>query len=120
MKYSAVKEGFEPSVHFKAYDSLANYWFRPLTHLTIVGCKLRSQRYLRTYPFQKRNAKITVLMRKQKIFSENLYARQLYFLLYLQQVLFIVKISVHKVFHGLAGVYHCCMVKTAKVFSYIF
>jgi len=32
--FSAVREGFEPSVRFNPYDSLANYWFRPLTHLT--------------------------------------------------------------------------------------
>ena len=30
----AVREGFEPSVHGKAYDSLANCSFRPLRHLT--------------------------------------------------------------------------------------
>lgn len=32
----AVREGFEPSVRFDPYDSLANCWFRPLTHLTIT------------------------------------------------------------------------------------
>ena len=33
-EFYAVKEGFEPSVHGKAYDSLANCSFRPLRHFT--------------------------------------------------------------------------------------
>jgi hypothetical protein len=33
--FSAVREGFEPSVQFDPYGSLANYWFEPLTHLTV-------------------------------------------------------------------------------------
>jgi hypothetical protein len=42
----AVREGFEPSVQSNPYGSLANYWFEPLTHLTIPalfreGCKNR-------------------------------------------------------------------------------
>jgi hypothetical protein len=32
--FPAVREGFEPSVQFNPYGSLANYWFEPLTHLT--------------------------------------------------------------------------------------
>gem|GEM_PF-2800736 len=32
--FTAVREGFEPSVQFNPYGSLANYWFEPLTHLT--------------------------------------------------------------------------------------
>lgn len=35
--FPAVREGFEPSVQFNPYGSLANYWFEPLTHLTFVG-----------------------------------------------------------------------------------
>ena len=31
----AVREGFEPSVAFKDHNSLANYLFRPLRHLTV-------------------------------------------------------------------------------------
>jgi hypothetical protein len=31
---SAERGGFEPPVRFKAYDSLANCWFKPLTHLS--------------------------------------------------------------------------------------
>ncbi len=43
---TAVREGFEPSVQFNPYGSLANYWFEPLTHLTVPalfreGCKNR-------------------------------------------------------------------------------
>lgn|GEM_PF-1478548 len=34
LKISAVRGGFEPPVQFNPYDSLANYWFQPLTHLT--------------------------------------------------------------------------------------
>ena len=30
----AVRARFELAVHFRAYDSLANYWIRPLSHLT--------------------------------------------------------------------------------------
>jgi hypothetical protein len=32
--FYAEKGGFEPPVRFKAYDSLANCWFKPLTHLS--------------------------------------------------------------------------------------
>ena len=35
-KTSAVRARFELAVRFKAYDSLANYWIRPLSHLTIM------------------------------------------------------------------------------------
>ena len=32
--------GFEPPVHYYAYDSLANCWFKPLTHLSLlIGCR---------------------------------------------------------------------------------
>ena len=30
----AERGGFEPPVHFDMYDSLANCWFKPLTHLS--------------------------------------------------------------------------------------
>ena len=36
LMHSAVREGFEPSVHGKAYDSLANCSFRPLRHLSSI------------------------------------------------------------------------------------
>jgi hypothetical protein len=36
---SAEREGFEPSVQFNPYVSLANWWFQPLTHLSIYDCK---------------------------------------------------------------------------------
>src|SRR5690606_12857914 len=32
----AVRGGFEPPVQFNPYDSLAHYWFKPLTHLTSI------------------------------------------------------------------------------------
>ena len=38
----AVRARFELAVHFKAYDSLANYWIRPLSHLTCLYCEPRS------------------------------------------------------------------------------
>ena len=31
----AEREGFEPSVPLSRYGSLANYWFKPLTHLSL-------------------------------------------------------------------------------------
>jgi hypothetical protein len=31
----AERGGFEPPVQFNPYDSLANYWFQPLTHLSV-------------------------------------------------------------------------------------
>ena len=43
----AVRARFELAVHFKAYDSLANYWIRPLSHLTST-CDFRS---LIVFPF---------------------------------------------------------------------
>ena len=30
----AERGGFEPPVQFNPYGSLANYWFKPLTHLS--------------------------------------------------------------------------------------
>lgn len=37
----AVRAGFEPAVPVFQYDSLANCWFQPLTHLTDAGAKIR-------------------------------------------------------------------------------
>ena len=34
-KNYAEKGGFEPPVQNNPYDSLANYWFKPLTHLSL-------------------------------------------------------------------------------------
>ena len=31
----AERGGFEPPVQFNPYGSLANYWFKPLTHLSV-------------------------------------------------------------------------------------
>ncbi len=33
----AERGGFEPPVQFNPYGSLANYWFKPLTHLSGVS-----------------------------------------------------------------------------------
>ena len=33
----AERGGFEPPVQFNPYGSLANYWFKPLTHLSKVS-----------------------------------------------------------------------------------
>ena len=33
----AEKGGFEPPVQFNPYGSLANYWFQPLTHLSVAS-----------------------------------------------------------------------------------
>jgi hypothetical protein len=33
-RHLAERGGFEPPVHFDMYDSLANCWFKPLTHLS--------------------------------------------------------------------------------------
>ena len=41
---TAEKGGFEPPVPLAEYDSLANCWFQPLTHLSVVriaGAKIR-------------------------------------------------------------------------------
>src|SRR5205823_9553361 len=35
----AVREGFEPSVPFDRYGALAKRCFRPLSHLTKIGCE---------------------------------------------------------------------------------
>ena len=35
----AERGGFEPPVQFNPYGSLANYWFKPLTHLSNSGGK---------------------------------------------------------------------------------
>ena len=32
----AVRGGFEPPVRFNPHASLANWWFQPLTHLTLA------------------------------------------------------------------------------------
>jgi len=31
-----VRAGFEPAERFDPFGSLANYWYRPLTHLTNI------------------------------------------------------------------------------------
>jgi hypothetical protein len=36
----AERGGFEPPVHLKAYDGLANRCFRPLSHLSVKVCGL--------------------------------------------------------------------------------
>ena len=39
LSFFAEKGGFEPPVPFAGYDSLANCWFQPLTHLSsAVNC----------------------------------------------------------------------------------
>ena len=39
LSFFAEKGGFEPPVPFAGYDSLANCWFQPLTHLSsVVNC----------------------------------------------------------------------------------
>ncbi len=35
----AVRGGFEPPVRVITYASLANWWFQPLTHLTVYAIK---------------------------------------------------------------------------------
>ena len=34
--FMAERGGFEPPVRFDPYDSLANCWFKPLTHLSVA------------------------------------------------------------------------------------
>ena len=43
----AVREGFEPSVGFKAYGALAKLCFRPLSHLTLSRMKSAIRRLAR-------------------------------------------------------------------------
>ncbi len=40
----AERGGFEPPVQFNPYGSLANYWFKPLTHLSVSGGKYNRRR----------------------------------------------------------------------------
>jgi hypothetical protein len=42
----AETDGFEPSVDFYTYGGLANRWFKPLTHVSII------KRYSQTYDCQ--------------------------------------------------------------------
>ena len=39
----AVRAGFEPAEQFDPFGSLANYWYRPLTHLTFLSYLRASQ-----------------------------------------------------------------------------
>ena len=34
--FLAVRPGFEPGVRLAAYERLAIFWFKPLTHLTLI------------------------------------------------------------------------------------
>ena len=52
----AVREGFEPSVPFYQYGSLANCWFQPLIHLTFSKKRC---------PFFRRTAKIEIYTNSQ-------------------------------------------------------
>lgn len=112
----AVRAGFEPAVRGKTYDSLANYWIRPLSHLTIF--------VLITVLFSSPVTVTVFLMDcKDNCINDNsksflqflLNACQLHLLLYFQQVLFVLYICIHQVFNRLAGVYYCCMVKATKM-----
>ena len=47
--YLAERGGFEPPVQFNPYGSLANYWFKPLTHLSKWGGKY-SRRFQMVIP----------------------------------------------------------------------
>ena len=57
----AEREGFEPSVQFNPYVSLANWWFQPLTHLSIM----KSQR---TYPHLVEGVQIYKIPKNTDIF----------------------------------------------------
>ena len=44
---AAERAGFEPAVPLSKYGSLANYWFKPLTHLSFFkgGANLEKKTY---------------------------------------------------------------------------
>ena len=50
--FSAERGGFEPPVPVTQYVSLANWWFQPLTHLSVLKsehflkAEMRVQRYM--------------------------------------------------------------------------
>ncbi len=46
LKLLAEREGFEPSVGFKTYDSLAVSSFRPLRHLSVTRVIILEKEYL--------------------------------------------------------------------------
>ena len=54
----AVREGFEPSVQFNPYGSLANCWFQPLIHLTFSSF-LRMAKIRNHHPNAKTNCNMT-------------------------------------------------------------
>ena len=45
----AEKGGFEPPVPIAGYDSLANCWFQPLTHLSRCELRCKSRLFFCTY-----------------------------------------------------------------------
>ncbi len=54
----AEREGFEPSVRFNTYDSLANCSFRPLRHLSLKG----RQRYKLNFDFEIKFSKNSLIL----------------------------------------------------------
>jgi hypothetical protein len=43
----AETDGFEPSVEFYSYGGLANRWFKPLTHVSIItNCNMLLKAFL--------------------------------------------------------------------------
>jgi hypothetical protein len=54
IRFVAERGGFEPPVQNNPYDSLANYWFQPLTHL--------SKKWFFFLPTEKRVANISELV----------------------------------------------------------
>lgn len=72
----AVRAGFEPAVRVSTYDSLANCWFQPLTHLTSSQAIFLKQLYkqvrLSATLFKNCHAKVKHLLTCQK-FHHNFF-----------------------------------------------
>ena len=45
----AVRVGFEPTVDCYTYGNLANFWFKPLTHLTKIYFVYHVQKIKKTF-----------------------------------------------------------------------
>ena len=64
----AEKGGFEPPVPIAGYDSLANCWFQPLTHLSVVRIAVQKYDFFR-YP----QTFFAIFLSKTILFSEYQY-----------------------------------------------
>ena len=137
----AVREGFEPSVQSNPYGSLANYWFEPLTHLTLLFservAKIGSRRVTaknvrRKFGVRSLESGVGINRKAAEISAALLYifstpnfqlqtpdlhGSQLHFLREFHHVFTENVICIHQVLYRFAGMDHAGMVSASTIFA---